>query len=284
MTDKASHRTASECGHQGCKDDDFERETRAAAADILGDHDLARVCAQESPGVKPDYRSPRHSLEVKRLVSPALQKFYDAYRPLFETPYRPVEELTGYWLVFVDVSDAIESFNGKTTAPRVDSLIESLTPILRDLEKRDVRDAFGDARAWPQLQNLLGTGGHCSVVPEVPGHVQPGIHLAVSYGHSRTTYIANDVVAFLQEWLDSNHSRNARESLAAEDRKRVIALAASIDGPAAAMLRTLSDAPSEAIAPALRLPPEVDALIVITGQEALHFDRDTGWDRHILGE
>lgn len=44
-----------------------------------------------------------------------------------------------------------------------------------------------------------------------------------------------------------------------------------MDGPAAAMLRTLAETPGGAIRTPLRLPPEIDALVVDTREEVLHF-------------
>jgi hypothetical protein len=110
--------------------------------------------------------------------------------------------------------------------------------------------------------------------------MEPGIFFSASHGHSRTTYLEDDVVAFLQQWLDSKYAVNARKSLAAESAVRVLVLAPSMDGPAAPMLRTLAETSGVAIPTALRLPPEIDALVVTTGEEVIHFDRGAGWARH----
>jgi hypothetical protein len=53
-----------------------------------------------------------------------------------------------------------------------------------------------------------------------------------------------------------------------------------MDGPAAAVLRTLAETPGVAIRTPLRLPPEIDALVVDTREEVLHFDPSIGWARH----
>jgi hypothetical protein len=50
--------------------------------------------------------------------------------------------------------------------------------------------------------------------------------------------------------------------------------------PAAVMLRTLAETPGVAIRTELRLPPEIDALVVDTREEVLHFDPSIGWARH----
>lgn len=272
------------CGHPACVSDEVERQVRDAAAIVLEDNELIRVCAQEAAGVKPDFRSPHHALEVKELTSPALLKFFDARARHLnpDDPRIPIDGLTQLWLVFADVSDAIESFDEATGTPNAKSLVKSLTPLLKNMEARGVTNAFADQLCvWPHISTLLGVGAHCSVIPEaVNKGMKPGIYLAVSHGHSRTTYLEDDVVTFLQRWLDSEHSTNARESLAGETRKRVVGLSASMDGPAAPMLRTLAESPDVAIPTALRLPPDIDALIVTTGQEVLLFDRITGWHRH----
>jgi hypothetical protein len=51
----------------------------------------------------------------------------------------------------------------------------------------------------------------------------------------------------------------------------VLALAASMDGPAIAMIRTLQENPGEALRTPLNLPEEIDTLVVTTGDEVLHF-------------
>lgn len=267
------------CGHPGCGSDYVEQHALKAAAAVLVDDELTRVCEQESSGVKPDFRSRRHALEVKQLTSPALREFFAAHADHLADPHHPIEGLSRAWLVFADVSAAIESFDGRTKAPRADALIASLTPLLKDLEARGVTDAFGDDRVWPHMRRLLGFQGHCSMIPAAAG-MEPGVFLSVSHGHSRTTYLEYDVVGFLQQWLDSRYSVNARKSLAAETRIRVVVIAPSMDGPAAAMLRTLAETPGVGIRTPLRLPPEIDALVVDTRDEVLHFDPSIGWARH----
>jgi len=270
------------CGHPACASDGIELHARDAAAAVLGDDELVRVCAQETAGVKPDFESQHHVLEVKELNSPALLKFFDAHASHRENPHLPIEGLSELWMVWADVSDAIESFDGKIPTPKAKSLIESLAPLLADMEARGVTDAFGDERVWPHIRRLLGFQAHCSVIPGAAPGRAPGIHFGVAHGHERTMHLEDDVVTFLQRWLDSDYSMNARNSLASDERKgrRVVALVASMDGPAAAMLRTLSETPGEAIPTPLRLPSEIDAVIVTTGHEVLHFDCDTGWARH----
>jgi len=86
------------CGHPGCGSDDVERHALSAAAAVLVDDELTRVCQQESSGVKPDFRSRRHALEVKQLTSPALKRFFAAHADHLEDPHRPIEGLSRVWL------------------------------------------------------------------------------------------------------------------------------------------------------------------------------------------
>jgi hypothetical protein len=72
-------------------------------------------------------------------------------------------------------------FDGKTPTPKGKSLIESLAPLLADMEARGVTDAFGDERVWPHIRRLLGFQAHCRVIPGAA----PGIHCGVAHGHDR---------------------------------------------------------------------------------------------------
>ena len=95
MIDNVRLDEAAGCGHPGCKPDDLERQTRDAAAAVLGDDELVRVCAQEIRGVKPDFRSRRHSLEIERLTSPALLKFFAA--PPTRGTRVPTSDMRSVW-------------------------------------------------------------------------------------------------------------------------------------------------------------------------------------------
>src|SRR6478609_9595294 len=77
--------------------------------------------------------------------------------------------------------------------------------------------------------------------------------------------------AFLQHWLDSPQADNARQSLAGEAALRCVALVASMEGPAAAMLRTLEETRGEQLRAGLTLPEEIDAVVVITDAEVLDY-------------
>lgn len=276
MTSSAADAAGTGCGHPRCKPDGIEEYARDAVAAVLRDPNLIRVCEHESTGVKPDFRSTVHGVEVKQLTSPSLLQYYAAQAAHLDGPHHPTEGLKQVWLVFADVSEGIESFDKKTRTPRLDTLIDSLAPLLADLEDRGVADAFADELVWPRIKALLGFQAHCSALPDSAGR-RPGIFFCTAHGHSRTTYLEDDVVGFLQQWLDSEHSVNARQSLAADTTtKGVLALVPNMEGPAASLLRTLAETEGEAIPTALRLPPEIDSLVVATGREVLHFDRETG--------
>jgi hypothetical protein len=158
------------CGHPGCASDDVEQHALNAAAAVLVDDELTRVCEQESSGVKPDFRSRRPALQVKQLTSPALRQFFAAHADHLEDPHHPIEELSHVWLVFADVSAAIESFDGRTRAPRADALIASLTPLLKDLEARGITDAFGDDRGLATHEKAAGVSGTLQHDPRRSGH------------------------------------------------------------------------------------------------------------------
>ncbi|HXO53335.1 MAG TPA: hypothetical protein VN888_20425 [Mycobacterium sp.] len=55
-----------------------------------------------------------------------------------------------------------------------------------------------------------------------------------------------------------------------------------MDGPAAAMLRTLQQNPGVGLRTPLQLPAEIDVLVVSTGDEVLHFVPHAGWSRQTL--
>jgi hypothetical protein len=90
------------------------------------------------------------------------------------------------------------------------------------------------------------------------------------------------VVAFLQRWLNSPQADNARQSLAGEAALRCVALVASMEGPAAAMLRTLEETRGEQLRTGLTLPEEIDAVIDITDAEVLDYGLVDGWRRRAI--
>jgi hypothetical protein len=64
--------TANSCDdvcHGACAPNEVETFARDVVAGLLQDYDLVRACEKESSGQKPDFRSPRHAVEVKELAS-----------------------------------------------------------------------------------------------------------------------------------------------------------------------------------------------------------------------
>jgi hypothetical protein len=248
-------------------------------AGLLEDYDLVRVCERESTGQKPDFRSPRHSVEVKELASPALRSYLVAQqRHIGDIRHYEVESLRETWAVSTDVSLAISSFEPATATPTVSSLIRSLTPLIERLEANGVADARMDPEIWPAIASLIHYDGACSVIAKGP--YPPGIlMIGHGYGHARTTDLEADVVAFLQDWITSSHADNARQSLAGENGFRCVVLVASMDGPASAMIRTLAENPGSMLRTPMRLPDEIDAVVVITDDEVLDYGLADGWRR-----
>jgi hypothetical protein len=127
---------------------------------------------------------------------------------------------------------------------------------------------------------LAGRSSLAMMVRKMWAALAPGILLSGSIGEqSRTTGLDYDVTAFLQDWLDSNEATNARQSLAARVAVHVLVLIASPDGPAAGLIHTLQETPGEVPAAALRLPDDVDVLIVATNTDVLRFTASDGWSR-----
>jgi len=116
-------------------------------------------------------------------------------------------------------------------------------------------------------------------MPEGP--YPPGILiLGYAWGHSRTTDPERDVVGFIQAWLLSPQAENAKLSLHHErDVRRVLVLVASMEGPASAMIRTLSEDPEASLRTPLQLPKEIDAVVVIAADEVLDYGLVDGWRR-----
>jgi hypothetical protein len=267
--------------HVKCAPSKVEVLARDTLADLVHDDDLFRVCERESSQPKPDFRSARHVLEIKELASPALRSYLHAQqRYIGDRRFYPVEALRETWGVFADLSPAVGSFERTTASPTMKSIVRSLTPLLVQLEADNASDAFADPAVWPFVSSILH-GGHCSVMPR--GTFAPGIFfLGYGYEHARTTYVEADVVGFVQAWLDSSYAENLRHSLAGERGVRAAVLVASTDGPALAMTRTLEENPGVAPRTPLRLPHEVDAVVVITPRDVLDYGLANGWRRRAV--
>lgn len=272
--------TPAPCGHDGCRLKLVEVRAQMAAAAVLDDPDLTRVCDQDPAfvgGSIPDFSSQHHVVEVKELTSRALRRFIDLYDSLDK--YIPVESFRQLWAVSVDVSRAAATFDVNRKTPEVKTLIATLTQIIEDLEARGITDSFADHQNFPRYAKALGFYCHCAVMPN--SSLEPGILLSGTVvEHDRAVDLDLDVTAFLQEWLDSDQSINARRSLTGLAGEHVLVLMASLDGPAAGLVHTVRETPGEVPAAALRLPDEIDILIVATNTDILRFARDEVWRRH----
>lgn len=271
---------SSRCGHPGCQITSIERTAAAAAAAILGDPDLTRICEQDrafTGGPIPDFHSPRHVVEVKELTSRPLRGFIAAYDAL-PGRYIRIPSFQHLWAVTLDISAAHQTYDGNPQTPRVKPLIDSLTQFIGELESRGTTDAFADHDNWPRFAKMAGFYGHCAVLPDTG--MQPGILFAGTVSEQpRTTYLDDDVTAFLQDWLDSEQSDNARRSLTGRAGVRVLALVASLDGPAAGMIHTLMENPGATPTAAMHLPTEIDILIIVANTDVLRFTTGGGWAR-----
>jgi hypothetical protein len=248
---------------------------RRVATKLLDDEALERVCEVVPRGPKPDYRSGRHAVEVKRLTSPSAASFRTARDRFLPEAVQPVTGLQHLWLVFLDISEAHASFRGGIPTPQAKVLVKELGSLLRAFETDGIMDAGGR----PEVHRLTG-GYTCAAVPVSPNGT-PGIMFSTAVGTRRTTNIDLDVVEFLQDWLDSPESTNLRESLAGEPLWRVAVLIADSGGPASGMLRTLMDTTDGPVVPKaeLRLPPEIGSLILVAGNDVLDFGLADGWRR-----
>jgi hypothetical protein len=252
-----------------------------AASAALDDPDLTRICEQDSSfagGPIPDFISSQHIVEVKELTSRSLRKFTAAYDAL---PGRhiPIPSFRRLWAVSVDVSAAAGTYDANPKTPQVNTLIVSLTTMIEDLESRGFTDSFADHDNFGKYAKSLGFYCHLAVQPDTS--LAPGILFSGSISEqSRTTELDYDVTAFLQDWLDSGKATNAQESLAGRAGVHVLVLMASPDGPASGLIHTVQETPGEVPSAALRLPHDIDVLIVATNTDVLLFTPRDGWSRH----
>ncbi|MBE5477837.1 hypothetical protein E3G68_005170 [Mycobacteroides abscessus] len=272
--------TSAPCGHHGCRITSVEQRAAAVAA-VLDDPHLTRICEQDaefSGGRIPDFQSPRHVVEVKELTSRPLRGFLAAYDAL-PARYIRIPTFDHLWAVSLDVSAAHHVYVGNPRTPRVKTLIDSLTQVIADMESRGITDVLTDHDNWPRFAKMVGFYGHCFALAGT--ELQPGILFTGTMSEQpRTTDIDDDVTAFLQDWLDSTQSENARQSLSGRPGTHVLALVASLDGPAAGMVHTLMENPGAAPAAAVRLPPDIDILMAVTQTDVLRFSTNDGWSRH----
>ncbi len=266
------------CTHRECAPTAMEALARDVVADLLGDDELDRVCARGSREPMPDFTSRHHVVEVKELASQSLRAYEAAHvRHLGYGQHYPVESLRSVWGVWTDVTPAMGSFEQADT-PRARKLIRPLTLLLERLEAEGISDINQNWRARGAAVDLIGFGS-CCVYP-AGGPYPPGIFMiGHSYGYERTTDPERDVVALVQEWLDSQKADNLKRSLRNANAVRIAALVASPDGPAHALINTLAESPEARLHTPLRLPAEIDVVVVIAGPEVLDYGIVEGWRR-----
>jgi hypothetical protein len=267
------------CGHRSCRLKPVEVRAQLAAAAVLDDPDLTRVCDRDpafTGSAIPDFSSPHHIVEVKELTSRPLRGFNAAYDK--QPRYIRIPHLRHLWAASVDVSAAAAAYDGDTQTPQVNTLIATLTQMVEDLESRGYTSSLHDHDNFQRYADALGFYCDLAVQPSSP--LEPGILLSGTIAeHSRTLDLDYDVTAVLQEWLDSEHSANARQSLAGRSGVHVLVLMASPDGPAAGLLHTVQETPGKVPVAALRLPDDIDVLIVASNTDVLHFTGREGWSR-----
>lgn len=250
-----------------------------AAAAVLDDPDLTRVCDQDpvfAGAAIPDFSSPHHVVEVKELTSRPLRGFNAAYDK--QPRHIRIPHLRHLWAASVDVSAAAAAYDGDPETPQVNTLIATLTQMVEHLESRDYTSSLHDHDNFQRYADALGF--YCDLAVQRDSPLEPGILLSGTIAeHSRTLDLDYDVTAVLQEWLDSEHSANARQSLAGRAGVHVLVLMASPDGPAAGLIHALRQTPGEVPVTALRLPDDIDVLIVATNTDVLWFTPRDGWSR-----
>lgn len=267
------------CGHRGCRLTAVEVRAQLAAAVVLDDPDLTRVCDKDpsfaGPAI-PDFSSAYHVVEVKELTSRPLRGFNAAYDK--QPRHIRIPNLRHLWAASVDVSAAAAAYDGDPETPQVNTLVATLAQMVENLESRGYTDALHDHDNFQRYAKALGFYFDLAVQPNSP--LEPGILLSGTIAeHPRTLDLDHDFTAVLQEWLDSDQSANARQSLASCSGLHVLVLMASRDGPAAGLIYTLQQKPGEIPVAALRLPGEIDVLIVATTTDVLYFTPRDGWSR-----
>ncbi|WFS11946.1 hypothetical protein [Rhodococcus aetherivorans] len=192
-------------------------------------------------------------------------------------------DLTRTWWVMPDVSAAAAVFSERAPVPILKRIAQELGPILVRLEQKGIRDARqADWRTQVQIGALLHDGA-CHVLDDAP--FGPGILLAgYMHGHRRPHDIDTAVRDQLQYWVDTE-STNMRASLAAEELLRCGVVVAPIRGASFALVRSLTEDfndPSALPSVPLKLPGEIQTLLVVAGDHALRFTPPNTWHRNVL--
>jgi hypothetical protein len=279
------------CAHANCaKLDDAEEIALDAIADRVALH-FHRVCECERAGKVPDFRSAcaTVTVEVKRMTSAAMEWHNDKLKEQFQgREFHPMQSLQETWMLTMDTTEARESWDilrkptGKPRKPQFDTMLPNLEAALAQVE------AEGASNFWRNGAVSAAVGYPVSgVTIPAPSSGQrpfgPGVLLNDAYGGVRSTDLDIDVVSFLNEWLSSERSSNARESLRYQTGWRIAALVADSSGPAKDMLATIRDSEVAPIM-SLGLPAEIDEVILIAWplRVMLTYSHRDGWHRESL--
>ncbi|NMO02790.1 hypothetical protein HH308_16380 [Gordonia sp. TBRC 11910] len=279
------------CTHAKCAKKDNAEQIALdviAARTSLSFH---RVCEDERVGKVPDYRSTcaTVAVEVKKLTSAAMEWHIDKLNQQFQgRGFHPMRSLQETWMLLMDTTEARESWDilrqstGKPRKPRFDTMLPALEAALVQVEAEGANDfwrnsAVSAAVGYP----VCGTKIPAPSLGQRP--FGPGVLLNDAYGGVRSTDLDIDVSGFLNDWLSSERSSNARESLRAETGWRIAALVADSSGPAKDMLATIRDSEGAPSAP-LKLPVEIDEVILIAwpARVILTYGHRDGWHREPL--
>lgn len=292
-----------ECGHENCEKETLvEAAALAAASQVLNDSELRRVCEVESDGAVPDYRSERHTVEVKKLASEPFERFAAAYRN--SAGVFSISSLTKTWMVSPNTTEASFAIKDRhLETPLINKLAKKLTPLLHELEDRKIssfrelvgieqRALFEASSADPEepapslasrIVEILGPRPTCDAIDDIKG-VPHGIVLSHRQESTRVFDLDATVGDVIQAWMEVS-SENMRASMEGErsGQVRCGVVVAPDYGFGLKLIRSLSeDFPdlSEVPSGALKLPDELDILIVVAGDQAISFRKSTGaWER-----
>lgn len=271
-----------------CERESFaERTGKAAAARVLADLDLERVCPRTeavnrgNQPQSPDYRSVHSAVEVKELTSNAHRKFANA---LHQQDFYRSPRLTSTWNVWPHHDWSSSPSSDRVIPPR--QLVKRLIPLLEQLEAANqthprVREPTDASFA---IVSLLG-GGHCEAMPaHLAARWGPGVLLGHLISGERSGYLDEAIVAPIQHWIDNdrlatNMSRSLRDE-SPRTRCGVLVLGDRLMQPAPSHLRrSLSDFPGEIPTRELHMPESVDVFVVAAGDEILWYADGSGWSR-----
>ncbi|NKV13037.1 hypothetical protein GS909_23285 [Rhodococcus hoagii] len=248
----------------------------------------------------PDYRSARHTVEVKELGSTRYEAFRRAFR---KTPgVYPMPTLTKTWMISPNTTAASFAIKEEVATPFLPALSRRLAPLLRELEDRGISDyrrlvsialaerftgrfaGSGESALTlaGRISDILGADPICEAA-DMEG-VPPGIALAHHQEMYRPFDLNVTVRDAIQNWIDYS-SENMCASMRREGSLQIrcgvvvapdYGFGRTIDWSLSKDFPNLREVPSGA----LKLPDELDVLTVIAGDQVISFRKASGeWDR-----